>query len=388
VQPRTTYNSGGAVRANAGAQPREQGETRQQIDSQALRGNQNNNRTFSRDAGSRDNRTIDNNRTIDGNRTTRDGQNLANRSNREANLGARFSENNNRLRVNDITANSAASQAGLRSGDEIVSVGGRNVRSQADFRNSLAGNGRNFNGRVPVVVRRNNALQTLYWTNLGLGLAGLGGYGSFGYGGYGYGPFGYGYGPYGYSGLGLGYYGSWYGPYRYGAGYRNGYYDSGYGYYDNSYDSGAGSGQFVGQNITQPDPNAAFLGVVLDTRHNTAAVVRDVYSYSPADTAGLQPGDTISRVNDQPISAPADLTGAVSQMQPGNSVTLTVTGPNPRNVEVTLSTRAEAQKALEQAAKQPQQSEVDQQGADARPTLPAPQDASPAPPAPAIPVEQ
>jgi membrane-associated protease RseP (regulator of RpoE activity) len=369
--PRTTYNSGAAAsaqtRGSLNAQPRVNANSQQQINSQALKGNaQNRPRTFSRDSNAPDNNPqlqgsnarINNPLARDSNvrdsargsiarDVDRDNQRPLNQ-NREPNLGARFGQDSNRLTVDDVSVNSAAAQIGLHSGDQIVSVGGRNVTSQRDFQSTLGSyaGSRNSNRGVPVVVRRNGALQTLYWTNLALGLAGYGG----GYGGYGYGPFGYGYGPYGYRGLGAGYYGSFYGPYRYGVGYRNGIYNSGYGYYDNRYDTGFDdSHAIVQQNVPQPDMNAPFLGVVMDTRHATAAVVRDVYSYSPADVAGLQPGDTISRINDQPISAPSDLSGAISQMQPGSKVTLKLTGPNPRTVEVALSTRTEAQQALEAA---------------------------------------
>jgi membrane-associated protease RseP (regulator of RpoE activity) len=321
-------NAGGGAavgRGNQGAQPRVTAQPRvdanaRQPGSQALQGNrgQTQTRTFSRDGNTR------NNIANDVNRGTQAGRG----QNREPNLGARFGQTNNRLTVNSVTANSAAAQVGLRGGDQIVSVGGRNVNSQRDFQSSLSNSAGNQNWRngVPVVVRRNGALQTLYWTNLALGLTGLG--------------YGYGYGPYGYGGLGF------YGPYRYGVGYNNGYYNSGSGYYDDGYYDD----QMIAQeNVPQPDMNAPFLGIVLDTRYATSAVVRDVYSYSPADTAGLQPGDTITRINDQPISAPSDLSGAISQMQPGSKVSLTVTGPNRRTVEAVLSTRAEAQRALEAA---------------------------------------
>ena len=332
-------------------------------------------RTFSRDGNDRDNNALtrdnsardkngrDNNaRDKIANDVNRRNQADRGKQNREPNLGARFNENNNRLTVNNITAKSAAAQVGMRDGDQIVSVDGRNVASQRDFHSSLGryAHHHDKNHRVPVIVRRNGNLETLYWTNLALGLA---------FGGH---RHGYGYGPYGHGDLGGRYYGSFYGPYRYGVGYRNGGYDSGYGYYDNNYDNGyVDSGQtIVQQDIPQPDPNAAFLGVVLDTRYGTAAVVRDVYSFSPADTAGLQPGDTITRVNDQPISAPNDLSGTITQLQPGSKVMLELTGPNPRTIEIVLSTRAEAQQALEAARPSLQEGEG----------LPVPNDGNPVAP--------
>src|SRR5207249_362804 len=89
----------------------------------------------------------------------------------------------------------------------------------------------------------------------------------------------------------------WWGPsgYAYGGYYNDGYYGDGY----------ASSGY---ANRTYAGYGGAFLGVVFDSRFPDAAVVSRVYANSPAEDAGLQPGDTITRINGQRIHSSQDVT--------------------------------------------------------------------------------
>ena len=66
------------------------------------------------------------------------------------------------------------------------------------------------------------------------------------------------------------------------------------------------------------------LGVQLDSRMNDRASVAQVRSGSPADKAGLQPGDIILAVNGREINSPDDLVREVSRLAAGDRVQLIV----------------------------------------------------------------
>jgi S1-C subfamily serine protease len=235
---------------------------------------------------------------------------------RTPNFGGQFTTGtNSSLRVNGVNANGAMGRMGLRDGDEIVSVNGRNVRNQNDFQNALRDGSRNWDGRgnhrFPYVVRRNGRYQTLYWTNLGLALAGFGPYGGYGYG-YGY-PYGYGYG--------------------YGNGFYGGY--GGYGGY--GYNTAPSTAYYAD---TAPVATGAWLGVTLDPSYNDAAVVAAVAPGSPAEQIGIQPGDAIWTVNGDDINSHEELTGRIAQMQPGDPVNLTFGRDTERTAQAILGDRA------------------------------------------------
>jgi S1-C subfamily serine protease len=68
------------------------------------------------------------------------------------------------------------------------------------------------------------------------------------------------------------------------------------------------------------------------------AVVVDVRPDSPADRAGLQQGDIITSIDDEPVGSVAELVGRIQQRRPGDEVTLQVARPgtDERTVTVTL----------------------------------------------------
>jgi S1-C subfamily serine protease len=80
--------------------------------------------------------------------------------------------------------------------------------------------------------------------------------------------------------------------------------------------------------------SAGFLGVELESLTaplrsqlsyaGPGAVVVGVVGGSPADQAGLQPGDVIQSVNGTPIAGPADATGLIAKIAPGRTATLRV----------------------------------------------------------------
>jgi hypothetical protein len=67
-----------------------------------------------------------------------------------------------------------------------------------------------------------------------------------------------------------------------------------------------------------------YLGVTLESRSRNAAVVRSVAAGSPAEQAGLQPGDTIEALNGRRVSSYQNLLDSVAAMQPGEQLDIEV----------------------------------------------------------------
>ncbi len=72
------------------------------------------------------------------------------------------------------------------------------------------------------------------------------------------------------------------------------------------------------------DPGRPMLGVILvrDRGKKNGATVREVVDDSPADKAGLQPGDRIVRIGKKNIVRNRDLIGHISGQAPGTTVTV------------------------------------------------------------------
>jgi putative serine protease PepD len=86
-----------------------------------------------------------------------------------------------------------------------------------------------------------------------------------------------------------------------------------------------------GQDAASLSNSGTAQGVVVEGFANDAAGV------SPAQTAGLQTGDTITAVNGQTIASSTDLAGAILNQAPGTTVTLTVLrGTSTLTLHVTL----------------------------------------------------
>nr|WP_120492109.1 trypsin-like peptidase domain-containing protein [Corynebacterium lactis] len=83
------------------------------------------------------------------------------------------------------------------------------------------------------------------------------------------------------------------------------------------------------------------IGAHIDTRPVTnGALVREVTPGSPAEKAGLKPGDVITKLDDRSLDNGVALIAAIRSHRIGDSVTLTVTddkGGNERTVDVTLA---------------------------------------------------
>ena len=66
--------------------------------------------------------------------------------------------------------------------------------------------------------------------------------------------------------------------------------------------------------------------------------VAQVVGGTPADAAGVQPGDVIQSINGKPVNSQTDFTSVISGMKPGTSVTLRVWSQGiKRNVQATLA---------------------------------------------------
>lgn len=86
----------------------------------------------------------------------------------------------------------------------------------------------------------------------------------------------------------------------------------------------------------------AYLGVELDPRNRRSAVVTRVAPNSPAAKAGLQAGDRIFAVNDEPVASVGQLVNLIGRLQPGQVVEIQF--QRAHRVEVSLGQRAAAPK--------------------------------------------
>jgi S1-C subfamily serine protease len=66
--------------------------------------------------------------------------------------------------------------------------------------------------------------------------------------------------------------------------------------------------------------------------------VAQVVGGSPADSAGIEPGDVIQAINGKPVNSPDDLVSTVSSLKPGTKVTLRIWSQGmKKNVDLTLA---------------------------------------------------
>ncbi|MEC5199594.1 serine protease DegQ [Arthrobacter sp. PL16] len=82
----------------------------------------------------------------------------------------------------------------------------------------------------------------------------------------------------------------------------------------------------------------------LNLQDASGVVVLSVSEGGPADDAGIRPGDIITKIGDDELSAPEGLLSALRQREPGDSVTVeTRRGSETQTVEVRLSDRPAAE---------------------------------------------
>jgi S1-C subfamily serine protease len=69
-------------------------------------------------------------------------------------------------------------------------------------------------------------------------------------------------------------------------------------------------------------------------------VIATVDPGSPAEQAGLEPGDVITEINNQPINGPADLRAAIGGLHAGEAIEIQVNrGSTSYTTHATLATR-------------------------------------------------
>jgi S1-C subfamily serine protease len=71
-------------------------------------------------------------------------------------------------------------------------------------------------------------------------------------------------------------------------------------------------------------PTVTWLGMQISTVENVGVVIQTVQLGSPADAAGLDPGDIIQSVNSHSISAANQIRGAVKDLKAGDAVQISV----------------------------------------------------------------
>lgn len=74
-----------------------------------------------------------------------------------------------------------------------------------------------------------------------------------------------------------------------------------------------------------PAPDQPRLGIVISVDDGEGALVGEVAKDSPADQAGVKPGDVITRVDGKSVTDADALVSLITQRKPGDEITLTVT---------------------------------------------------------------
>jgi serine protease Do len=94
---------------------------------------------------------------------------------------------------------------------------------------------------------------------------------------------------------------------------------------------------WLGIGIQQLTPE---LSEEFGVKESDGVLVNEVFSGDPADKAGLQPGDIITKVNDREVSTPSTLAKLIAENPPGQSVKLDLLrGGKPLHYTIELSER-------------------------------------------------
>jgi putative serine protease PepD len=84
----------------------------------------------------------------------------------------------------------------------------------------------------------------------------------------------------------------------------------------------------------------AYVGVELNGGSTGGARVGSIQPASPAQSAGVQPGDVVTAINGKPVTTTEQFIATIDGYSPGDTVTLTVTrNGQSHNVKLTLGTR-------------------------------------------------
>ncbi len=83
-----------------------------------------------------------------------------------------------------------------------------------------------------------------------------------------------------------------------------------------------------------------WLGVEMINAPSGGVMVAKVFPGSPAQAAGIEPGDVITQIDTQPIAAPAIAAAAIDGLQPGDHVAIQLQrGASTYTAHVTLATQ-------------------------------------------------
>ena len=77
-----------------------------------------------------------------------------------------------------------------------------------------------------------------------------------------------------------------------------------------------------------------------EPRQRGAAVISAVVPGSPAEEAGLQPGDEIVSINGRRVGSSREVTRSVSSMQPGDKIDIEYSRPTPLHTQAVLKEHA------------------------------------------------
>jgi putative serine protease PepD len=93
-----------------------------------------------------------------------------------------------------------------------------------------------------------------------------------------------------------------------------------------------------------PSANSAFLGVASQADSGNGARLTVVAPNSPAANGGLQVGDVITAVDNNPVTSPAQLAARILAHSPGDQVTIHYTrNGQSATAQVTLASRSSSQ---------------------------------------------
>lgn len=270
-----------------------------------------------------------------------------------------YSDNSNPLEIRRVLPNSAAENAGLERGDEILSINGRRVSSVDQLKRAVARAGGDEEFEIGIL--RDGRKQTVdaslsarrFARSRG-GRQWQGNEGQYRNQQYGqmrdYDDQAY-RGPYGDEGdnwrgerfANRGQmYGDDYGPAD-GRGYgrdsrRGGYWED-----DERYEQDE---RYTGGYRGDEQGDRAFLGIALDEHDRDAVRVSGVYPESPAEDAGIRRGDEIVAIDDEEVESIHDLQHLLSQKDPDDDVTISVErNGRERTLHATLASQQEVAEA-------------------------------------------
>jgi len=85
-------------------------------------------------------------------------------------------------------------------------------------------------------------------------------------------------------------------------------------------------GGSVSQTPAVAGGSGAWLGIDVESTQQGGVMVVDVFPGSPAQTAGMEPGDVITQINGHQILTPRDVRTAIAGLHPGDQVQLQFQG--------------------------------------------------------------